>query len=229
MQDKDLMVDQMLKLEEESISIIDLTDGPVYSQPVVGSPQDETSGSALDEQLIGGYTAQEAGRQIRWRLFWLDLVNIVSNLILPLAVVGMITGVAWVLLPKLDAIKWDAQRKQLAAAYFYKLSDYKINNKSAAPKGDEWLNYSQNYVLKGDTQFAVDPATNQPYQIKLNTNASANDILALAYNFVFIDEGQKCDGNKIVKGDTNNFTVRLRRQDGTILCADDEGVSDGIL
>ncbi len=218
MQDYDA-IDQ-LEIDEQATPTIDLTDGPVYNWALVGSQMKVNE----DRLVAGSYSSKQLARKAKRQQVWAQINYILLTVAPFVAIIGVIATIAWVLLPKFEAIKWDAQRKQMAFTYITKINDYKANNGgSAMPKGDGWYSYSKDYVLTPNSQFKVDPATELPYGIKLNLNAQVGEILAADYNAIYIDEARKCNGSSLTKAETDIFAVRLRQQDGTVLCNDNSG------
>jgi len=120
----------------------------------------------------------------------------IIEVVLVLAIAGLIFLMVFLALPALQRGQRDAQRRDDAARVVSQLTSYKTNNKGTLPDtGTQFAGFVTSYLRSGGDSF-VDPQSGNDYVI--NTTASGTD--ALSVGQIQYMRNASCDGENIVAG-----------------------------
>lgn len=137
----------------------------------------------------------------------------IIEVVLVLAIAGLIFLVVFLAVPALQRNQRDQQRKSDASRALTTLSNYQSNNRGNLPAGTAAINSFQNNYLKIATEFKS-PTTGNAYATAWNSNVN------LAQDTVQFAVGSKCNGELLTPGSGRNVAVRVALEGGGIYCTD---------
>ena len=124
----------------------------------------------------------------------------IIEVVLVLAIAGLIFLMVFVALPALQRSQRDTQRRDDMARFMSQLTQYQSNNNGNVPDTqDKWSNFVTNYLRVGGDAFE-DPQTGEPYAAKKMDCASGNcsapnsETISANPNTNFIYNNATCDG-----------------------------------
>ena len=152
----------------------------------------------------------------------------IIEVVLVLAIAGLIFLMVFLALPALQRSQRDTQRKNDASRLRAAVTDYSSNNRGKLPwsgattiaSDSEFL---KNYVLKGSS--FNDPSTNQPYKVFSKTTdngqilMSENGGQAVAIGTMFVASKAACGDNGAIK-DGNSIVVSVKTESGVANCVE---------
>lgn len=139
----------------------------------------------------------------------------IIEVVLVLAIAGLIFLMVFLALPALQRTQRDTQRKNDASRLRAAVTDFQSNNRGALPwDASGSLNSAlvNNYVKANDTTF-LDPSTNSDYTVSVGTGTPSNlgDIL-VSNNAMCGTEGAITSGKGIA--------VSVKTENGSATCVD---------
>lgn len=134
----------------------------------------------------------------------------IIEVVLVLAIAGLIFLMVFIALPALQRSQRDTQRRDDVSKFVSQLTSYSTNNRGALPDDDTAnANFKPTYLRSGDGEFN-DPSTGQPYTIVTGTPGEGQ------MQYVV---GQECDGEGLKSaGSTRQAAVRVPLESGGIFC-----------
>jgi len=140
----------------------------------------------------------------------------IIEVVLVLAIAGLIFLMVFIALPALQRSQRDAQRKTDLARAIVSVTSYTTNNRGSLPAGDAWDKFLTSYLKAGGDTFA-DPSGAE-YVFKYRGTIS-NTFDADNPNIIVTDDAT-CDGENIVTGQgARKLALRMKLEGGGITCA----------
>lgn len=147
----------------------------------------------------------------------------IIEVVLVLAIAGLIFLVVFLALPALQRSQRDSQRKQDLSRFISQLTTYQSNNQGQLPSSaTAYTTFISNYLTTGGSSFS-DPSTGNTYSVTYATSTPSGTIT--------VDAGQinlytntKCDstttnGVSANSGD-RNFAAVIYQEQGNYYCQD---------
>lgn len=163
----------------------------------------------------------------------------IIEVVLVLAIAGLIFLMVFIALPALQRNQRDTQRRDDVARFMAQISQYQTNNRGSVPASSECTSgtgentemgrFLANYMKQTDDNEGEfqDPRTGENYEVKCITieddqNALDDDELVRTRTIVYMS-GAKCDGENIVELDANrSIAVRIQLEGSGFFCEDNQ-------
>ena len=153
----------------------------------------------------------------------------IIEVVLVLAIAGLIFLMVFIALPTLQRNQRDTQRKNDMARLKTAMDSYKSNNRGNLPWGTDrygvWSqsdNFGINY-LKADQGEFGDPSSGR-YAFGVNYYSIAGGSIYSTFeaqqSHISISIGFICDGDTITSAGSNNYAIRYRLEGGGVCCID---------
>ena len=153
----------------------------------------------------------------------------IIEVVLVLAIAGLIFLMVFIALPALQRNQRDTQRKNDMARLKTAMDSYKSNNRGNLPWGTDrygvWSqsdNFGINY-LKADQGEFGDPSSGR-YAFGVNyysiAGGSIYNTFEAQQSHISISIGFICDGDTITSAGSNNYAIRYRLEGGGVYCID---------
>lgn len=139
----------------------------------------------------------------------------IIEVVLVLAIAGLIFLMVFLALPALQRSQRDTQRRDALAEFSTQITNYQSNNRGRLPTSSDWSNFLNNYMKQDDGEF-YDP-DGEPYTITSSSvctlssgsckassggsflnNGELNNSNNEFNHTIYIVYGAKCDGEKVV-------------------------------
>ena len=154
----------------------------------------------------------------------------IIEVVLVLAIAGLIFLMVFIALPALQRNQRDTQRKNDMSRLKTAIDSYKANNRGKVPKssiiGYDNMPFSTtelgvNYLKAGEGEFK-DPNGEEYLARALNTRAVGFKVYSDFSNSVFITFSKKCgsDGALVEADGTNNYAIQYVLEGGGTYCLD---------
>ena len=153
----------------------------------------------------------------------------IIEVVLVLAIAGLIFLMVFIALPALQRNQRDTQRKNDMSRLKTTIDSYKSNNRGNLPWGTDrygvWSqsdNFGINY-LKADQGEFGDPSSGR-YAFGVNYYSIAGGSIYSTFeaqqSHISISIGFICDGDTITSAGSNNYAIRYRLEGGGVYCID---------
>ena len=153
----------------------------------------------------------------------------IIEVVLVLAIAGLIFLMVFIALPALQRNQRDTQRKNDMSRLKTTIDSYKSNNRGNLPWGTDrygvWSqsdNFGINY-LKADQGEFGDPSSGR-YAFGVNyysiAGGSIYNTFEAQQSHISISIGFVCDGDTITSAGSNNYAIRYRLEGGGVYCID---------
>ena len=153
----------------------------------------------------------------------------IIEVVLVLAIAGLIFLMVFIALPALQRNQRDTQRKNDMSRLKTAIDSYKSNNRGNLPWGTDrygvWSqsdNFGINY-LKADQGEFGDPSSGR-YAFGVNYYSIAGGSIYSTFeaqqSHISISIGFICDGDTITSAGSNNYAIRYRLEGGGVYCID---------
>lgn len=138
----------------------------------------------------------------------------IIEVVLVLAIAGLIFLMVFLALPALQRSQRDTQRKNDASRLRAAITDYTSNNRGSLPIVDGKLkgDFITNYVLKGGSTFN-DPTTNSPYTVKVGVGTPD-----AAMGSMLVSNKAKCGDDGRIEDQGEAIVVSVRTENGVGNC-----------
>ena len=138
----------------------------------------------------------------------------IIEVVLVLAIAGLIFLMVFIALPALQRNQRDTQRKNDLSRAQTAVQNYQSNNRNQLPSGKaKWDGLITSYLQAGGDSFD-DPARG-PYQFKLTTaDPDYDDNTAI----ITVATKNVCNGESLTKAGTQKVALRLKLEGGGIAC-----------
>ena len=140
----------------------------------------------------------------------------IIEVVLVLAIAGLIFLAVFIALPALQRGQRDNQRRQDAARFATQLQQYATNNNGSMPTGANINTFATNYLLSGSEGFK-DPKSGNTYTITAPSplTTTSNNIATFNYH-----PAHKCDGESVVSAGPREAAVTIKLEGSGVYCAD---------
>ena len=153
----------------------------------------------------------------------------IIEVVLVLAIAGLIFLMVFIALPALQRNQRDTQRKNDMSRLKTTIDSYKSNNRGNLPWGTDrygvWSqsdNFGINY-LKADQGEFGDPSSGR-YAFGVNYYSIAGGSIYSTFeaqqSHISISIGFICDGDTVTSAGSNNYAIRYRLEGGGVYCID---------
>ena len=147
----------------------------------------------------------------------------IIEVVLVLAIAGLIFLMVFIALPALQRGQRDTQRRSSLSTYSAHVTQFQANNKGAvpttnagacatAPTGDAC------FVTKYMQSNWIDPTTSNAF-VRAGTDAAVDAAAAGTY---FYSADSVCNGEAIAGGGGRNFAVRMKLEGSGVACMDNK-------
>jgi prepilin-type N-terminal cleavage/methylation domain-containing protein len=148
----------------------------------------------------------------------------IIEVVLVLAIAGLIFLMVFIALPALQRSQRDAQRKNDLSRAMTALASYTSNNRGALPSATDWAAFNTNYLQAGGDSFK-DPS-GENYSFKVNDAVSSGASSALSVSFdpakpiILVSVGAVCgEGETITAGQgSRKVALQMKLEGGGITC-----------
>lgn len=137
----------------------------------------------------------------------------IIEVVLVLAIAGLIFLMVFIALPALQRGQRDNQRRQDASRFMSQIASYATNNRNKVPAANstEVSSFVTNYMKN---EFN-DPKTGNAYQIKYSGDPADGEVVYRT--------GQKCNGEAFASAPgTRNVALRMKLEGSGIYCQDNQ-------
>ncbi len=144
----------------------------------------------------------------------------IIEVVLVLAIAGLIFLAVFIALPALQRGQRDNQRRTDAARFGSQLQSYATNNNGKMPQNTTALNSFASNYLTGTSEGFVDPQTGNTYQIKIANPATtvSSDTGTFHYH-----KGYKCNGETVQAGTGNRqAAITIKLEGSGVYCLDSQ-------
>lgn len=145
----------------------------------------------------------------------------IIEVVLVLAIAGLIFLMVFIAWPALQRGRNDTQRRNDVARFVAQVNQYATNNKGNIPKTDTASinNFLDSYMKRSNGEFK-DPYTGNNYTVATGVaqqNAAATDKMVYATS-------ARCDGETIVAkpGSPRSFAVKIQLENSGFYCQDNQ-------
>jgi prepilin-type N-terminal cleavage/methylation domain-containing protein len=139
----------------------------------------------------------------------------IIEVVLVLAIAGLIFLIVFLAVPALQASRRDTQRKSDAGRFIAQLETYGSNNNGEYPASEAEFTELLNDYLDADTDGFNDPQTGAAYSLQ-GSEAAVN-----AAGEFFVDADARCDGNDLADGDGDrDIAIVMFVENGGTYCQD---------
>ena len=146
----------------------------------------------------------------------------IIEVVLVLAIAGLIFLMVFLALPALQRSQRDTQRKNDASRLRAAITDYTSNNRGALPWTDTGTiandsAFLTNYVLKGSS--FNDPSTNAQYTVEAKDTKSAVSMGDAAIGTMYVAAKAACGNDGAIKSG-NSIVVSVKTENGVANCVE---------
>ncbi len=142
----------------------------------------------------------------------------IIEVVLVLAIAGLIFLVVFLALPALQRQQRDTQRRSDGSRVLTSIQNYQSNNGGAIPNTQAKVDtIKTSYLNVGGTSFSDPNGTAYSLTWKSNTTDLAT---AVPDNTMFVYSAAKCSGENAIAGTANQAAVRVKLENGGTFCVD---------
>ncbi len=137
----------------------------------------------------------------------------IIEVVLVLAIAGLIFLMVFIALPALNRSQRDTQRRSSLSSFTAGITQYQANNKGAVPTTANIGTFVTNYMKSNWT----DPTSGAAYALAATDTAVDS---ATTPGTWFYTAGSKCNGEAITAAGGRNFAVRMKLEGSGVACMD---------
>ncbi len=141
----------------------------------------------------------------------------IIEVVLVLAIAGLIFLMVFIALPALQRSQRDTQRRDDVSRFMSQLNSYSTNNRGAIVTSQATLNTFANSYLKAASGEFSDPKTGTRYTTTLQSGAT-NGTAVPAEGVMYYHYRAKCSGETAVAGGAREAAVRVQLEGGGVYC-----------
>jgi prepilin-type N-terminal cleavage/methylation domain-containing protein len=140
----------------------------------------------------------------------------IIEVVLVLAIAGLIFLMVFIALPALQRSQRDTQRKTDLSRATTMLSNYQSANRNNLPPGDDagWNTFATNYLRVGGDTFA-DPSEGDYVFDYRGTNRATPTALS---STVYVHESSTCQGETVAAAGTRKVALSFKLEGGGVAC-----------
>lgn len=138
----------------------------------------------------------------------------IIEVVLVLAIAGLIFLMVFIALPALQRSQRDTQRKQELGKVLTQLNQYQSNNRNSIPASDKWDEFARDYMRAGSDKFE-DPSQG-PYSFSYKgTDHTTPTTLG---SVIFVHTSATCSGESVESAGSNKVAFTLKLEGGGVAC-----------
>jgi prepilin-type N-terminal cleavage/methylation domain-containing protein len=138
----------------------------------------------------------------------------IIEVVLVLAIAGLIFLMVFIALPALQRGQRDGQRRNDLSRVLSKLQDYQTNNRNKLPAASEWnTTFVTQYLRAGGDTF--DDPSRGPYQLKVD---EASPTFDTATAWIHVATTKVCDGENLQSAGSQKVAFRMKLEGGGVAC-----------
>lgn len=135
----------------------------------------------------------------------------IIEVVLVLAIAGLIFLMVFIALPALQRSQRDTQRRDDVSTFVSQLTSYSTNNRGALPTAGNIDDFEDSYLKAGEGEFN-DPKTGEPYNVITTTGDPGEGQMQYVPN-------AHCNGESIVSGGgARQAAVRVKLEGSGYFC-----------
>jgi len=140
----------------------------------------------------------------------------IIEVVLVLAIAGLIFLMVFIALPSLQRGQRDAQRKTDLSRALTKVSDYQSNNRNSLPTN--WADFATKYLKAGNDTF-VDPSGTD-YAFVARDTSEVTGAFEAEQGKVYYTTGATCgDDGKVTAAGGRKVALRMKLEGGGVACS----------
>jgi prepilin-type N-terminal cleavage/methylation domain-containing protein len=146
----------------------------------------------------------------------------IIEVVLVLAIAGLIFMMVFIALPALQRNQRDTQRKNDLSRLETALTQYTSNNRGSLPTN--WTTFENQYLLVdkdtfGDPLGKTDAQTSDSYVLTATDGSDLTGKFADNQNIIYYTEGYSCDdGGSVTKASSRKVAFRMYLEGGGVAC-----------
>jgi prepilin-type N-terminal cleavage/methylation domain-containing protein len=145
----------------------------------------------------------------------------IIEVVLVLAIAGLIFLVVFLALPALQRGQRDTQRKTDLGKFMSQVTSFQSNNQGALPAdATAWGNFLTSYLRVGGTPFA-DPSSGGDYSVTVATSATAPAPSSVSATGINVYRGMSCGAGALsgtFDGASRKFAAVIYQEQGGFYC-----------
>jgi prepilin-type N-terminal cleavage/methylation domain-containing protein len=138
----------------------------------------------------------------------------IIEVVLVLAIAGLIFLMVFIALPALQRGQRDGQRRSDLARAQTKVQDYQTNNRNRLPDPTDWNTTFVTQYLRAGGDIFEDPSRG-PYQLKVDESDPTFDTDTA---YIHVTRGKVCNGESLANAGTQKVALRMKLEGGGIAC-----------
>lgn len=142
----------------------------------------------------------------------------IIEVVLVLAIAGLIFLMVFIALPALQRNQRDTQRKNDISRAQTALNNYQSNNRGALPgtSNGDWNSFANSYLRAGGDTFS-DPARGD-YRFELSDAESDSLTFPNDSAPIYVTINASCDGEKLAEAGNRKVAFRIKLEGGGVAC-----------
>lgn len=142
----------------------------------------------------------------------------IIEVVLVLAIAGLIFLMVFLAWPALQRGQKDTQRKDDMARFGTALNSYQSNNNGNIPKDGKWDDFVERYLTVNGDSFQ-DPDSDETYKVSERGADQGSENLTFGDYTIYVYKNAKCDGENAIKdGGKRNVAYRYKLEGGGTYC-----------
>jgi len=139
----------------------------------------------------------------------------IIEVVLVLAIAGLIFLMVFIALPALQRSQRDTQRKQDLSRSLTKVNEYQSNNRNQLPSSTNaaWNDFADSYLRAAGDSF-TDPSRGD-YTFDVDT---ANPTFDSNAAVIVVSPGKTCNGENLTNAGARKVALRIKLEGGGIAC-----------
>lgn len=146
----------------------------------------------------------------------------IIEVVLVLAIAGLIFLMVFIALPALQRGQRDTQRRSDASTFITQVNQYSTNNRGAVPKSQDDINAFLTSYMKQEADNAgefKDPKSGVNYSVRVDTAPTTTDTLTTMGYY----PGQRCNGESTTAAGARSAAILVRLEGSGTFCTDNQG------
>ena len=146
----------------------------------------------------------------------------IIEVVLVLAIDGLIFLMLFIALPALQRNQRDTQRKNDLSRLKTALDSYKSNSKGQIPTQAGFNSFIDSYIKINGEPFTDPSGTDYIFGLNYDTSSNVGwKPTDTNYHSMHFGAGMKCDGEaKVVANGMNNYSLQMKLESGGVYCID---------
>jgi prepilin-type N-terminal cleavage/methylation domain-containing protein len=143
----------------------------------------------------------------------------IIEVVLVLAIAGLIFLMVFIALPALQRTQRDTQRKADMGRVETSLSSYQANNKNALPPATDtgWATFMTNYLLVGTDSFQDPSFGSYVFKYKGTTYTTPTDPVSNSGE-IWVFGSATCNGEVVQAGSSRQVALAIKLEGGGVYC-----------